>query len=298
MPEATTKTRIAYFPGCSLASGARDYSESVLAVSRAAGIDLVEIPDWTCCGATAAHATNRRLGLALPARNLALASAEGFSTIMAPCAACYNRLQSVNAALRDNASTRAEIEDIIERKVGEGVRVINALEYAAEFLMPALAARVKPLAGLRLAPYYGCLLVRPPKHMAFDDAEDPQSMDNVIKSLGAEVADWEFKVECCGGGHSLSRTDIVLRLSSAILDAARSAGAHAIVTACPMCHSNLDMRQMDILAAARSCAPVPIYYLTQIIGLATGLSDTDLGIHRHFIPAGALRDRAAGKAGG
>jgi heterodisulfide reductase subunit B2 len=286
-PSNDNSRRIGYFPGCSLSSGARDYSESVAAVSAAAGVTLAEVSDWNCCGATAAHATNKKLALALAARNLALAAADGLDTVMAPCAACYNRLASVNHELSENASLRAEIEEIIARKLSP-LRVMNALEYAAEVLLPSLSARLKPLTGLRLAPYYGCLLVRPPRVVGFDDAEDPRSMDDILKTLGAEPIDWEYKVECCGGGHSLSRTDIVLRLSKPIIHAAREAKADGIVTACPMCHSNLDMRQLDIMKIDGAATGVPIYYLTQIIGLAAGLDETALGIRRHFVPAEGL----------
>jgi heterodisulfide reductase subunit B2 len=280
--------RIGYFPGCSLASGARDYNESVLAVSAAAGVALVEVPDWNCCGATAAHAVNKQLSLALPARSLAIAADNGLTTIVAPCAACYNRLHSVNCELASNAAKRAEIEAVISRKLKGGIRVINALEYAREFLMPGLAGKLKPLAGYRLAPYYGCLLVRPPKVVRFDDSEDPKVMDEIISALGAEAVDWEYKVECCGGGHSLTRTDIVVNLSGAILKAAREAKADGIVTACPMCHSNLDMRQLNVMKREGWKTGVPVYYLTQVIGLAAGIEEGKLGIGRHFIPAQAL----------
>jgi len=292
-PLNNSTERIGYFPGCSLASGARDYNESVLAVSAAAGVALVEIPDWNCCGATAAHAVNKQLSISLPARSLAIAAENGFTTIVAPCAACYNRLHGVNRELSEDAGKRAEIEGIISREFKGGLRVINALEYAKEFLMPALAGKIKPLKGLRLAPYYGCLLVRPPEVVQFDDPEDPKVMDAVIGDLGAQAVDWEYKIECCGGGHSLTRTDIVVNLSGAILKAAREANADGIVTACPMCHSNLDMRQLSVMKREGWKTGVPVYYLTQIIGLAIGLDEKALGIRRHFIPAGGLAAKKA-----
>lgn len=294
-PDAISKVKVGYYPGCSLMSGAIDYQESVQAVSRAAGVELVEIPDWNCCGATAAHAVNHKLALSLPGRNLALAREAGLTVIAAPCAACYNRLQSVHKALTGDAELRKEIEGIIERPYDGGLRVINMIEFAEEFLLPRLPAAAGKLAGVKLAAYYGCLLVRPPKVMEFDDPEDPRSMDRVLAALGATAADWEYKVECCGGGHSLARTDIVLGLSSKILSGAREAGADGIVTACPMCHTNLDLRQLDIMRKEGLKTGMPVYYLSEVIGLAAGVDESALGIKRHFIPAGGLRARA-GKA--
>jgi len=288
----TAKLKVGYYPGCALTSGSIDYHESVVATSKAADVELVEISDWNCCGATAAHSVNKKLALALPARNLALAREAGLDTVFAPCAACYNRLMGTHKAITAAPEALAQVEGLIDRRYDGKLRILNALEYATEILLPRMKIAPEALKGLRFAPYYGCLLVRPPKVTEFDDAEDPHMMDDVLKALGGGVVDWEYKVECCGGGHSISRTDIVIRLSGKILAAARAAGAHAIVTACPMCHTNLDLRQLDVLRKEGARDGIPVYYLTEIIGLAAGLDERDLGIRRHFIEARGLLERA------
>ena len=289
----TDRIKIGYFPGCSLASGSVDYSESVEAVSAAARVDLVEIPDWNCCGATCAHSVNKMLALSLPARNLALAREAGLETLVVPCAGCYNRLALVHHALTNSPDTLAQVETIIERPYDGKMRIMNAIEYASEILLPRMNVKAGLLEGARFAPYYGCLLVRPPKVLAFDDPEDPVSMDVILRGLGADVVDWEYKVECCGGGHSLSRTDLVLPLASKILAAARESGADAIVTACPMCHTNLDLRQLDVKRVERLKDGMPVYYLTEVIGLAAGLDEKAIGVRRHFINATGLRAKLA-----
>jgi len=288
----TPTIRIGYFPGCSLHGGGRDYDESVRAVSRAAGVELVEIPDWNCCGATAAHSVNKKLALALPARNLALAREAGLEVVFAPCAACYNRLLSAHRALEEGGASTHDLPTLIGRSYDGRLRVVNAVEYASDIVMRRLPTPSESrLSGVRLVSYYGCLLVRPPKVTKFDDPEDPTSMDKILSALGATVLDWEYKVECCGAGHSLARTDIVLKLASRILAAAREAGADGIVTACPMCHTNLDLRQMGVMRKEGLKAGIPVYYLTEIIGLAAGIDEAVLGVKRHYIAAKGLTAR-------
>jgi heterodisulfide reductase subunit B len=291
----TDRLKVGYFPGCSLASGSVDYSESVQATSAAARVDLVEVPDWNCCGATSAHSVNKMLSLSLPARNLALAREAGLEMLVVPCAGCYNRLASVHHALTSDRNTLAQVEEIIERPYDGKLRIMNVIEYASEILLPRIGVKADALAGARFAPYYGCLLVRPPKVLAFDDPEDPTSMDVVLRGLGAGVVDWEYKVECCGGGHSLSRTDLVLPLASKILTAARESRADAIVVACPMCHTNLDLRQLDVKRVERLKDSMPVYYLTEVIGLAAGLDEKALGVRRHLINATGLRAKLASR---
>jgi heterodisulfide reductase subunit B len=239
---------------------------------------------------------NKKLSFALPARNLSIAREAGLTTVLAPCAACYNRLITTHRALTAAREALSEIEGIIERPYDGKLRILNALEYVSEVILPRLRIRADAFTGARFAPYYGCLLVRPPKVTEFDDAEDPTRMDDILRGLGAEVADWEYKVECCGGGHSLSRTDIVVGLAGKILAAAREAGADAIVTACPMCHTNLDLRQLDVMRLERRRDGMPVYYLTEIVGLAAGIDEKRLGIKRHFVEARGLVERAAARA--
>ena len=279
-----------FYPGCSMKGSAREYSESLLAVARALGRELPEIPDWNCCGATAAHNLDRDLALALPARILAAAEKAGMDEVLVPCAACYSRLSVTRHELLEDDALRQKISGLIETDYRGTVRVLNIIEWLAA--VPDLEKLVKAPFARRVACYYGCLLVRPAGVVRFDRPEEPQSMDRLMKKIGAEPLDWAFKTECCGAGFSVSRTDLVARLSGLILDDAVSRGAEAVIVACPMCHLNLDMRRPNIEKLAKKKFTIPVIYITQALGLALGLAAKELGLQRHkvavkFSPSGA-----------
>jgi heterodisulfide reductase subunit B2 len=292
-------TTVAYYPGCSLHGTSREFDESLRAVAPELGIGLAEIADWNCCGASSGHTTDHLLGVALPARNLALAEAQGFETVVAPCAACYNRLSAARLAIATDESLAERMPDILGRPFANSVDVHNAVELlrdAAPLIEKRLAAAAapNPLKGVKLAAYYGCLLVRPFEVCGYDDPEQPTSMDEVIKACGGVDVDWDMKVECCGGAFSVSRTASVLRLGRAIIENARSHGAEAIIVACPLCHSNLDLRQKAM--AQRGEEPIPILFVTQMVGLALGLTPADLGLGRHFVDTEPLMTRLVQRA--
>ena len=285
--------RIGYYPGCSLLGSSREFDESVRAVAQAIGLELVEVPDWSCCGASSAHVLDHKLSLALPAKILAQAEAAGLDEVLAPCAACYNRLTSARAELAKDPAASADIAAIIEMPVTGKVKVVNVLEVLDRFQDVIKARTVAPMAR-KVACYYGCLLVRPPRVVAFDRPEDPQSMDRLMASVGAEPVEWNFKTECCGAAFSVTRTDLVARMSGKIVaDAVRHA-AEAIVVACPMCQSNLDMRRPEINAHLGADYQIPVLFITQAVGLAMGVDPVALGLHRHMVPALAMQP-AAGK---
>jgi len=287
-------TDVAYYPGCSLHGTSREFDESLRAVAAELGIGLTEIADWNCCGASSGHTTDHLLGVALPARNLALAEAQGFDTVLAPCAACYNRLSAARLAIATEDGLADWVPDVLGHPFTNSVEVHNAVELlrdASTTIEEKVAAALapNPLEGVKLAAYYGCLLVRPFEVCGYDDPEQPTSMDDVIKACGADDVDWDMKVECCGGAFSVSRTASVLRLGRAIIDNARSHGAEAIIVACPLCHSNLDLRQKAM--ALRGEEPMPILFVTQMVGLAIGLAPVDLGLSRHFVDTEPLLER-------
>jgi heterodisulfide reductase subunit B len=285
--------RIGYYPGCSLHATARQFDESLKAVAAPLDLELVEIEDWSCCGASSAHAASHLLGVALPARNLALAEAQGHDAVLAPCAACYNRLASARHEAANDPALAAKLPGILGRPFANRVAVRNILDVLKQ-LSPAVKEKATaPLAGLKVACYYGCLLVRPPEVVAFDDPEDPSSMEDVCRAAGAEPVKWNRRLDCCGGAFSLSRTASVVRLGTAVLADARAAGAQAVVVACPMCHSNLDFRQAAIAAHAGWTDGMPILFVTQVVGLALGLDPRDLGLDRHFVAARGVAERAA-----
>ncbi|HTX70008.1 MAG TPA: CoB--CoM heterodisulfide reductase iron-sulfur subunit B family protein [Thermoleophilia bacterium] len=284
---AKTARGVAYYPGCSLHGTSPEYDESLLAVVEALGVPVAEIPDWNCCGASSGHTTDHLLGVALPARNLALAEAQGFDRVLAPCAACYNRLAAANLAVATDPELAARMPEILGRPFTNSVGVFNAVQLLHEFgplideRVSASLAAPNPLAGVKLAAYYGCLLVRPPELAGGDDPEQPHQMDDIINACGADDVDWNMKVECCGGAFSVSRTGSVVRLGRSIIEDARRNGAEAIVVACPLCHSNLDLRQKAM--NDRGQEPMPILYITQVVGLALGLPADKLGLGRHFV---------------
>ena len=294
--------RIGYYPGCSLRGSAIDFDISVRALAEAVGDDLVELDDWSCCGATAAHALSRDLGLALPARNLALAVGQGLDKLLAPCAACFNRLSVTARRLAEDADERVRIEDIVEMPLSQTPAVWNLAQYLQAHGVERLSERVeRPLSGLRLACYYGCLLLRPAGLIGFDDPEQPSSMETIVRALGAEPVDWPLRNECCGGGFSVSKPEAVITLAGAVLENALAWGAQAVVTACPMCHTNLDMRQRAIERALGRRFNLPIYYLSEVVAWSLGVSRDRLALGKHLVSApepGALLSATPGKAAG
>ena len=276
--------KLGYFPGCSLLGSSREYNESLQAIAPRLGIELVEIPDWNCCGATAAHSMSHRLALALPARILALAEKAGLTELAVPCSACYSRLLATHQELTENPGLCSEVNTVIEMEYRGTVNILNVLDVLTKAFANGSSPEVSQPFNHKVACYYGCYLVRPPKAVKADHPEDPQAMDQIMKKIGADPLDWAFKVECCGAGFSVSRTDVVARLSGKILEDAAKRGAEAIIVACPMCHSNLDLRRDAIAKGTGVKSDIPALYITQAIGLALGLDRKSLGLHRHIVP--------------
>jgi heterodisulfide reductase subunit B len=216
--------KYAYFPGCSLHSTAKEFNDSSEAVCKALGIDLQEIPDWSCCGATSAHSTSHKLAVALPARNLGLAQKMGMDVVV-PCAACYNRMKSAEVTMKSGGTLADVINAELEAKYTGGSSVLPLVEplSSAETLEKLAAMVKKPLEGLKVACYYGCLLVRPPKVLGFDDPENPQSIDSIARAIGADPVEWHYKNECCGASFSLTRVDLVHKMTHDILLRAKKA---------------------------------------------------------------------------
>jgi heterodisulfide reductase subunit B len=267
----------AFYPGCSLEGTARDFHLSTLAVAKALDLALPEIPGWICCGSTAAHQTDPLLALALPAKNLAAA---GGRTVAVCCAACYSRLKTANYEIGKDPQVRRRVAEVIGADYDGKTPVLHLLEILARDVgSKKIADRVtRPLKGLRVVCYYGCLLSRPPEVTGFDDAENPTLMDSLMAAAGATPVDWPHKTECCGASYSITDVGIVLALAREILSMARLAGADAIVTACPLCQLNLDLRQKDVEAKFGESFHLPVFYFTQLLGLAMGLAPKELGL--------------------
>jgi heterodisulfide reductase subunit B2 len=275
--------KIGIYPGCSLKGGSREYLESVLALANEFEIDIKEISDWNCCGATAAHNLNHELSLSLPARILALAEKDGYDEVVVPCAACYSRLAVTKHELAEDEPLKKRISEIIDMPYNGTVGLINVVQFLQKYIVPDFQVKQDRKFNYKVACYYGCLLVRPHQVINFDRPEDPQSMDNIMKLIGAEPVDWAFKTECCGAGLTMSRTDTVAKLSGNILEDAVHRGAEVIVVACPMCHSNLDMRRPEINKYLKKDINIPVLYITQAMGIAAGIDNKKLGLQRHFV---------------
>ncbi|MGD0342207.1 MAG: CoB--CoM heterodisulfide reductase iron-sulfur subunit B family protein [Bacteroidales bacterium] len=271
------------YPGCSLKGSSREYTESVLAVAKACGIELIEIEDWNCCGATAAHNLNKELSLALPARILSLAEKQGMKEIVVPCAACYSRLTVTKHEIKDHPELNETIAKANGLDYKGSVEILNIIQMLDKYVTPNLEGRIVKPFDHKVACYYGCLLVRPHEILKFDREEDPQSMDELMLKAGATPIDWAFKTECCGASLSVSRTSSVGRLSGEIMKDAVDRGAEAVIVACPMCHSNLDMRRGAINSYLGEKIDIPVLYATQALGLALGIDRKALGLQRHFV---------------
>ncbi len=267
---------VAYYPGCSGHGMTLEYQLSTAAVFRHLGIDIREVEDWNCCGASAAHSVSHALALELNLRNLELVEKMGLSQVTTPCAGCYSRLKTAEKLRSDEVRAQKRKAQV------PGARVSHTLQFLMQEIGPAgiRGKMVRPLKGLRLAAYYGCLLTRPRKLADWDDPEQPNRMDELLKALGAETVEWSHKTECCGAGMAACRTDIVLDLSGEILKAAKQAGADAITVACPLCQTNLDTRQAEIEALQGTKYGLPVIYFTQLMGISFGYGIKELGLHK------------------
>jgi len=273
--------RYAYYPGCSLSSSGIEFHLSFQYVARALGIELVEVKDWVCCGASSAHATSHLLSIALPVLNLSHAEKEGFDKLIAPCLACLSRFKAANVEMKNDPHLRKKIHEIFDYPYQGKVKVYHPLEVFLELGLDRIRARArKRLKGLRVACYYGCVLTRPPQIAQFDDVENPQSMDSIIQALGGETIDWSYKTECCGVSMTLTFSDIVLKLSNDILREAKEGGASAIIVCCPLCQANLDGRQRQIEETYQVRYGLPILYITQVMGLSFGAYPKEVGLEK------------------
>ena len=273
-----------YYPGCSLHASGREYDESTRGLFRALRIGLHEVPDWLCCGATPAHNVDELLSLSLCAKNLQLAE-EVPGDLAVACAACFSRLKTTQHRLAENDAKRRQVEHAIDGRANLDKKVQHLLEILAkDYGLDRLGAAVKkPLAGLKVACYYGCLLTRPPEVPELDDSEAPTIMERVIEAVGAETVDWSHRTECCGANFTLSRPGVVLKLSGDILASARRAGADCLMVACPLCHGNLDIRQREIEEATGELYGMPVFYVTQLLALACGVPADRLGLESMII---------------
>nr|BAL56242.1 heterodisulfide reductase subunit B [uncultured Acetothermia bacterium]BAL59017.1 heterodisulfide reductase subunit B [Candidatus Acetothermum autotrophicum] len=271
-----------FYPGCTLSSSAKPYKRSLEWVWQRLEIELEELPGWTCCGATSAHALHRDLAYALPARNLAIAQELGDDLLVA-CSACYSRLKITQKAL-ENAQICERISRTIERPLDGRVQIKNVLEVLSEQMPRIQKEKTKALEGLKVACYYGCLATRIPRVAGFDDRENPTLMERLVSAAGATALDWPMKTSCCGASFSVINEAIALTMCSQILEMARRCGADLIVTSCPFCQYNLDWAQWMRARADGHGLNIPVLFITQLVGLALGGNERELMLEANLTP--------------
>jgi heterodisulfide reductase subunit B len=284
--------KYAYFPGCSQGSTAEEYNRSLLAVAKRLEImELVEIPDWNCCGATPAAAiVHPTLPHSLAARNLSIAREMGMDSVVAPCAACYKNLRKASIDLRQNEELRAQLRGTLNNRSLSQVPVVrHPLDVIVNDVGLDNIPVTKPLQGLKVACYYGCLLTRPAG--GFDDIEYPTSMDRLMEALGAETVDFPYKTKCCGGGIYLFHEKVSFSMSADVLAHAKAAGANVVTVGCPFCQLLLDLYQDKLGQVRNTTFNLPIIFFSQLMGLAMGLDRAELGLERLIVsPFGLLAE--------
>ena len=282
--------KIAYYPGCSATGSSADYEKSTQAVCAALGMQMEEIRGWSCCGSTPAHAVDTQLSGALSARNLDLAARQKADMVLTPCPSCLSNLRHAAKRL-ENPEFRAGVNELLDEPLSENLpEALSVMQgIARAYDTDAIAARVrKPLAGLKLAAYYGCLMSRPHEVMEFGDPENPTLMESLPTACGAEMVDFPLKTECCGASYGIPERAMTARLTGRILNLATMLGVDAVVVACPLCQMNLDLRQQQAAKEAGVAFSMPVLYYTQLLGIAFGLAPSALGLDKLCVSADNL----------
>ncbi len=316
----TDPKKIAYYPGCSLHGSSKEYDMSTRAAMENVGIELEEPKGWVCCGTTPAHSTDHVLATIMPLRTLYLIEHSGHSYVTVPCPSCFIRLRTAIRDIRQDPELRHEVAvrapDLTAVKtVGEAGEMIGMAkpqevrepyvptkEMKVDHLLTTITEHVgyekvtqavtKPLKGLKVVCYYGCVITRPPKITEVKDYEYPTNMDDLVETLGAESLDWSYKTDCCGVSLGITQLPIALGMTEKILCNAKAVGADVVVVACPLCHINLDSRQKQIEEEFGETFNLPILYFTQLMGLAFEVAPKELGLQKHFVnPFPLLREK-------
>lgn len=286
--------QIAYYPGCTLHASSALYDIQCKKVLKQLGLELKEIEDWNCCGATSASKTDDFLAVALPARNLGIADASGLLEMLIPCSSCYNRTLVSQKILSEDSELKNKINTELSKKVEGKIRISSILDILVPRVNLGVIARklVKNLGGLKPACYYGCLLTRFPRDTQIsDNIENPQGMETVCKALGAEPVDWSYKTDCCGASAAINDADTSLFLMSQIIKDALAREANCFVTTCPMCQMNMDAYQDQVCESYGIQKRLPVFFITELLGIAMGFTPQEMQIDRHFVDSlGLLKE--------
>lgn len=277
---------IAYYPGCTLKQSSAMYDVQSRRVFKELGIDLKEIADWNCCGATSAGKYDDFLAIAMPARNIGIAEADGFSEIVIPCSACYSRTLVARQRLADDQELKDEINAELKKKINGTLKVSSILEVLLKTVESGeLSAKAtRQYKQLKPVCYYGCMQTRFPYPVAVpDNVENPQGMETILKTLKIKALDWNYKTDCCGASAAINDHDTSMKLMAKIMKDALARGANCFVVTCPMCQLNLDAYQDEVCKKHDIGQRLPVYFITELVGLAMGMDPQELEIGKHFI---------------
>ncbi len=284
--------KLAYYPGCTVKTTALNFETSAIAVARVLGVEMVELPRWNCCGAVASLVTDDLIHHIASIRNLIRVQEMGERKVVTLCSMCFNTLKQANLLVKkdnEKLKTISLFMDDEQPYRGE-IEVYHFLELFKDISEDKIK---KPLKGLKLAPYYGCYLLRP-EMVAIDDIEEPVIMQTILKKLGATAIDFPFKTECCGSYHTVFDKELVVDRVYSIIESARKKGAEAIVLCCPLCSFNLDQRQKDVARKYPSFNFMPVFYITQLMALAFGLEEEVCRFELHYIDPKPLLKKIGG----
>jgi heterodisulfide reductase subunit B len=276
--------KIPYFPGCTLNTTAKGFDNSLRASAQVLGVELAELPEWNCCGATFPLLTDNVLDLSGPARVLVAARDVGERLAVA-CTTCYNVLRRTNLAIRADEDKREKLNFFIEAEYEGDLKVLDVLQILRDEVgFEKIAQMVKKsLAGLKAAAYYGCMVLRPAAEVAYDDPENPRALDELLIALGADAVDYPHKGECCGAYLAVKSSEATAEMTYTILSSAQKNGAQLMVTNCPLCQFNLDKQQVEMGRRHAGYEPIPVFYFAQLLGVALGLKTDDFGWEKHYI---------------
>ena len=288
--------KISYYPGCTLKNNAKNFEDSTLCSLNHLGVDVEELPRWNCCGTVFSLATDDLIHHVAPIRNLIRVKESNSNQVMTLCAMCYNTLKRANIRVQNDPESLEKINNFMDREkvnYSGDVKIYHLLELLRdEIKFENIAKKVtKPLKNLKIADYYGCLLMRP-KEIGFDDLENPVVLENLMAALGAESIDFPYKTECCGAYQTVDKPEIVADRAYYILTSAQEQGAEVVTVSCPLCAFNLDYRQKDTLRKYPEFKNIPVLYFTQLMALALGCSKEDLRLDLHYIdPKPILKEK-------
>ena len=282
---------IAYYPGCTLQQSSSLYDVQSQRVFKELGIILKEIEDWNCCGATSAGKYDDFVAIAMPARNLGIAEQDGYSEMVIPCSACYSRTLVAQQRLKDDPALKDEINAELTKKIQGKIKVSSILEVLLTKVESGeLAEKVtKKFKNLKPVCYYGCMQTRFPYNVPVpDDVENPQGMETVLRTLGIKSLDWNYKTDCCGASAAINDHETSINLMAKIMKDAIARGANCFVVTCPMCQLNLDAYQDEFSKKHGIQERLPVYFITELVGLAMGFSPKEMQVDKHFIDSMTL----------